>query len=138
MEFAGKVDGMVARNLANPTSMPVSQEAVFYARCRPVEHRTPIPEAGQRVWYRHNPHGPLTPAMVEGVSMADPGDYNVWRFKLDEFRQPIEANGKRVMEMTEDPWPDVILHTDWGRLVTREARIDGSPGWLPMAIEVAK
>lgn len=125
------VDDMVANSLANPSGMPVAQHDVVWARCRPPHERTQPPKAGDRVWYRHHPHGPLTEAEVERVDESDRGDYNVWRFVLDEQRRPVVVNGERLMEKVDDPWPDVWLRTDFGRTVTREARIDGAPGWLP-------
>ena len=125
---------MVSHNLANPTSMPVTPELVAWARCRPSHERTPLPRCGHRVWYRHDHHGTVTVAEVERVDMSNKDDYGVWRFVLDNG-QPVLVAGQRVMELVEDPWPDVWLRTDWGRVVTREARIPGSAGWLPMRQE---
>lgn len=126
---------LVSRNLANPTTMPVPLEQVQRARCRPPHERTRIPHPGERVWYRHDPYGPLAEAEVEAVDVSNVEDWNVYRVVLDERRYPVEIGGRRVTEMVEDPWPDLILRTDYGRVVTREARIDGSPGWLPMRQE---
>lgn len=120
----------ITRMLANPTEMPVTPEQVAWARCRPPHQRTPIPAPGQLVRYRHTHFGELSEARVESVEMSDPNDYGVWRYVLDGGR-PVLVGGKHVMEMVEDPWVDVILRTDWGRLVTRESRIEGSAGWLP-------
>lgn len=129
---AAKVDGLVAHMLANPSGMPVEQHQAVQARCRPPHMRTRMPEAGQRVWYRHNPHGELTEAWIEHVDTSNKDDYGVWRFVIDPATGgPVVVGGRRLMELVDDPWPDVWLHTDWGRLVTREARIEGSPGWLP-------
>lgn len=128
---------LVSRNLANPTTMPVTPEMVTWARCRPPAQRTPMPEKGQRVWYRHNHHGPLSVAEVERVDLARQDDYGVWRFCVDPHTgKPVEREGVPLMELVDDPWPDVWLRTDWGRVVTRESRIDGSAGWLPMKLEV--
>lgn len=125
------VEKLLTYALANPTSMPVTLEMVTWARCRPAAVRTPIPEAGDRVWYRHEHHGPVTTAEVERVDMSNTDDYGVWKFVLDGG-QPVMVGGQRLMELVDDPWPDVWLRTDWGRVVTRESRIDGSAGWLPM------
>lgn len=122
---------LVADSLANPTSFPVRQEDVIWARCRAPHERTPMPVAGQRVGYRHDRGGPVTDAQIERVDVSDRGDYNVWRFVLDDSGYPVVVEGQRVVEMVDDPWPDVWLRTDWGRVVTREARIEGMPGWLP-------
>lgn len=127
--------GMVSRNLANPTTMPVTPEMVAWARCRPGRDRTPMPEPGARVWYRHNHHGPLTVAAVEKVDLSNRDDYGVWRFVVDAIGKPVMVEGRRLMELVDDPWPDVWLRTDYGRVVTRESRIEGSAGWLPMRQE---
>lgn len=124
---------LVARNLANPTTMPVTPEMVAWARCRPERDRTPMPEPGARVWYRHDHRGPLTVAEVEKVDLSNQDDYGVWRVVVDpDSGKPVEVAGARLMELVDDPWPDVWLRTDWGRVVTRESRIEGSAGWLPM------
>lgn len=123
---------LVSRNLANPTSMPVPLEEVLRARRRPPQLRTPIPQPGELVWYRHVPHGELSEAEVEAVDVSNMEDWNVYRVVKDGRGHPVVLDGRRVTEQVEDPWPDLILRTDYGRLVTREARIDGSPGWLPM------
>lgn len=122
-------DGL--KGLFNPSGMQLTPEQVAWARCRPPHQRTPWPEPGQRVLYRHDPYGTLTEAVVEHVESSYTGDYNVWRFIVDERGQPVVVGGRRMMEMVDDPWPDVYLQTDWGRVATREARLDGSPGWLP-------
>lgn len=123
---------LVSHNLANPTTMPVPQELVAWARHRPPHQRTRIPRPGERVLYRHVPYGELSEAEVEEVDTSNMEDWNVYRVVVDESGRPVEIGGRRVTEMVEDPWPDLVLRTDYGRLVTREARIDGSPGWLPM------
>jgi len=129
---AADTEKLVRRILANPSGMPVAQHEALNARCRAPHLRTAMPVAGTRVQYRHNPHGPLTDAMIEHVDTSNKDDYGVWRFVIDPASgAPVTAGGERLMELVDDPWPDVWLHTDWGRLVTREARIEGSPGWLP-------
>ncbi len=103
----------------------------IWARCRPPRHRNPVPAPGDRVGYRHNPGGPVSQAVVERVDTSNQADFNVWRFVVDEHEQPVIVDGRAVMELTDDPWPDVWLYTDFGRVVTREARLPGSAGWLP-------
>lgn len=123
---------LIANKLGNPTSLPVTPEQVQWARCRPIKQRTALPKVGQLVWYRHEHLGTVVEAEVYKVDGSNRGDYNVWRFKVDQFGVPVEdALGQRVMEMVEDPWPDVYVKTPWGNFVTREARIPGSAGWLP-------
>lgn len=116
--------------------MSYTQQEAFDARRRPVGQRTPIPEVGARVLYRADAYGPLVGATVTAVEMDNQEDLNVWRFKTeirDGQRGPVlDAFGRRVMELVDDPWPDVILKIDGrgGMHATREARIPGSPGWL--------
>lgn len=131
--FAGKQDGMVARNLANPTGQPIPDWLAHHIRNRPPHERTKLPEPGQVVGYRHEPHGPVSQAQVIRVDMGNRQDWNVWKFATDPRHgenRPIEVNGKRVMVLVDDPWPDVYLRTDYGHVVTREARAPGSAGWL--------
>lgn len=129
---SSEVEKLVRNMLANPSGMPVEQQDALNARCRPPERRTPIPSVGQRVWYRHDAHGPLTEAEIYHIDTSNQQDYGVWRFVIDPMTNgPVEVGGRRVMELVDDPWPDVWLNTAWGRVATREARIEGSPGWLP-------
>lgn len=123
---------LVSRNLANPTSVPVPLEEVHRVRRRPPEQRTRIPLVGEHVLYRHNWYEEPSEAEVEAVDVSNLEDWNVYRVVLDNDGKPVEIDGRRVTEPVEDPWPDLILRTDYGRIVTREARIEGSPGWLPM------
>lgn len=114
------------------TAIPIGQHERIAALCRPLECRTPFPEPGEVVWYRHEPFGQLSEATVEQVDTSNPRDTYVWAHTIDpETGYPVRVEGKYVMEMVLDPWPDVYLRTRWGRIVTREARIEGSPGWLP-------
>jgi hypothetical protein len=101
-----------------------------WARCRPPRHRTRLPEVNERVWYRHRPGGPLTDAEVIRIDPPASGDFNVFRFVLDENRVPVTVGGQRVIELVDDPWPDVILSTDYGCLATKEARLPGSAGYV--------
>lgn len=115
------------------SAMPVAQHERIAALCRPPERRTAMPRAGQVVWYRHEPFGALQPVEVLEVDISNPADTYVWRYAVDGNNWPVMVDGKHVMELVDDPWPDVYLKTSWGRIVTREARIEGSPGWLPMS-----
>src|SRR5687768_12960213 len=107
---------LVSHNLANPTAMPVPIDDVYRARCRPPLERSRIPQAGDEVLYRHVPHGDLTRAEVEHVDTSNLEDWNVYRVVLDGRGYPVAVNGRRVTEMVEDPWPDLILRTKHGRV----------------------
>lgn len=87
------------------------------------------------MWYRHDLHGMLTPATILEVKVKDFSDPNVWTVDLDENDQPlVNALGQPNIRMVPDPWPEVLLDTaTFGRVVTREARIANTPGWLPMS-----
>lgn len=124
---------VVSHNLANPYPHAYLQEQVIWARCRfPAVLRTPVPSPGQRVWYRHDHAGPWTEAEIESVDLENRQDWNVWRFAVDPATgRPVVVGGQRVMEMVDDPWPDCVLRTDWGRVACRESRLTDSCGWKP-------
>lgn len=121
-----------------PSGMHVLAHERAWAMCRPKALRTKLPEPGSKVWYRHVPDGPLTEAEVESVDMANRSDDFVYRYVLHPATgAPITVAGKRLRALVDDPWPDVYLRTEWGRIVTREARLAGSPGWLPLISNVS-
>jgi hypothetical protein len=126
---------------------PTTAEQVAWARNRPAHARTPLPAVGDVVGWRTANYGPVTRAKVLSVGMDRPGDtrpgaeidWNVWRYMVvlgpNGSRRPYEisARGDRGIELIDDPWPDVLLETLDGpklRIVTREARLPGSAGWL--------
>lgn len=81
---------------------------------------TVLPAPGSRVLYRHDHHGDVTDALVMSVGAAnDPTDANLW-IEMGEARFP-----------SPDPWVPLLLETLYGPVVTREARVRGSAGWLP-------
>lgn len=135
----GKPSLHLAGNLANPSAFPVTAEQIAWARRRPPGERTAMPREGQRVGYRHWPLGEVIEARIISVNLDSRDDFNVWRFVLDGQGRPVEVGGQRVMERVDDPWPSVLLdtrsedgtETNFGMIETREARIEGSPGWLP-------
>lgn len=85
-----------------------------------------IPVPGDHVLYRHDSDGDMTDAVVVGVDYgADetPRDANVWA--IDE-----ETNEYVLLPL---PWVTLELDTHHGRVLTRESRVHGSPGWFPVA-----
>jgi hypothetical protein len=114
--------------------VPIDPSEIHWALNRPPEHRTPIPTVGERVYYRHHEWGEVTEAQV--VAVQDPLDYAdryLWHVLTDERRRPIhDERGNRVLVPAPDPWPTLTLATDWGHRATREARVRGSAGWLPL------
>lgn len=112
-------------------------EEYAWARRRPAPDRSPIPEVGDEVFYRHDEDGPVVLAEVLAVQdLEDFTDPNLWYFQTDQLNQPIEIEGQRVLARAYDPWPEVTLKTPYGVCVTREARLRGSPGWLPLDHEL--
>lgn len=85
---------------------------------------TPIPRPGQVVGYRHEPSGPVVPATVLDVEMADRDDPNVWL--PNGMLRPDPAPLLTLEWQTTDSRSAPITQ----RQQTREARVPGQPGWL--------
>lgn len=123
-------------NAPRIAGLDVLPEEVLHARNRPPVERTPRPEVGQRVWYRHRAHGALERAEVVEV-VEDESDPSTHRYVVhDPTQGPVTdpATGRRLRELVNDPWWSVLLKVEGhaGLIMTREARIAGSPGWLPL------
>jgi len=114
--------------------LPFTREMVIWARCRPPADRPPLPAPGDEVWFRADAHGPLVPATVLEILIGNQQDLSVWRYVVhDPAAGPVlDGEGRPLMELVDDPWPDVVLRVGASRHATKEARIAGSPGWLPM------
>lgn len=112
--------------------VPWSPREVAWARRRPGPHRTPLPQVGDTVWYRHDNWGPVSEATVLAVqSLEDVDDPNVCRWQPDDAGNLVLLDGRPVALAAFDPWPKLTLQTRYGRCFTREARLRGSAGWLP-------
>lgn len=122
--------------------IPYDPEEVAWARRRPPDQRTPLPGLGEAVLYRHDPWGPLMDATVEEV-LDDPadasvGDHNpdVWEVQRDQVTgKYLMTHGQRILVRKADPWPQIRLVVTGPRrmiVTTQEARLRGSPGWLPL------
>lgn len=107
--------------------VPYSAGEYRWARQRPVADRTPIPSVGDEVLYRHAPWEPPVPADVLHVQpFEDMADPNLW----SDIDGP---EGMPIWVPAVDPWPLLTLRAHgYGRVKTREARLRGSPGWLPL------
>lgn len=114
--------------------IPYSASEISWAHERPGQHRTPLPVAGDEVEYRHDSWGPVVRVDVVHVqSLDDIGDPHLWRVELDGFGRPLLLDDRPVMQQRFDPWPVLRLKVPRVGLVdTREARLRGSPGWLPL------
>lgn len=106
------------------------------AQLRPPGERTPVPQPGTTVWYRDREFGDLVEAVVDTVVMDNMTDPNVWHV-VTVGGQPVKGpDGTVQMEVAPDPWPLVYLTDAYGRThQTREARIVGSAGWLPVSAQ---
>lgn len=94
---------------------------------------TRLPKSGEHVYYRANDFGPLIDAEIVCWYLDDPGDPNLnWAHSWPEGKLRITP-----------PWPEGKLDADGHHLAkaagprpyeirTREARLDGAPGWLPL------
>ena len=126
-------------NMPNVAGMgPLDHDAVLHARHgRRANERPPKPAPGDVVSLRTFPHGPLVEAVVEDV-LEDENDPNTHQYVVPHAsRGPVVGpDGERLRELVWDPWWTVRLkvvdaHGATAYVETREARLPGSPGWLP-------
>ncbi len=121
---------MITEEMSRP--IPWQAWEFAWARQRPAQHRPPLPAVGDTVLYRHDAWGDVTEATVAKVQdLDDITDPNLWGVQLDPAGQPVTFQGRQLIAQAPDPWPDLYLHTQFGYFKTREARLRGSPGWLP-------
>lgn len=71
---------------------------------------------GQHVLYRHNHFEDVVDAIV--LDIADDHPRMIWRQGF-------------IVEIP--PWPSVEVESCWGTFTTRQARIRGSAGWMPLS-----
>lgn len=90
---------------------PISTDEVEVFR---VAMSHPAPKVGDRVLYRHDEHRDVTDALVLGVL-------------------PAELDDPNISIGSQHPWVQVLLQTEHGQILTREARVRGSAGWLPLS-----
>ncbi len=113
--------------------VPVGRDEIEWAHSRPSRHRVPVPKAGDQVLYRHDPWGEVSEAEVLAVQPLDDLSDPLLAFvERDQFGELILIDDRPVIALKKDPWPTVTLRTRYGVGVTREARLRGSPGWLPL------
>lgn len=119
-----------------------------WARRRRGDHRPPLPSVGDELFYRHNGGSPnvyrIEVTWVQ--SLEDMDDPNLWYFQTDPDGRPVMMEGRQVLARAYDPWPLIravlleptrdhgsSLDLAAGRMIeTREARMRGSAGWLPL------
>lgn len=108
-------------------------EELEWARCRPVPHRVRTPHVGEDVFYRHEKWGEAVHGTVTWVQPSDDvEDPHLWLPQLDDQRRPVLLEGRNLMVPREDPWPTVRVKSVYGEYDTREGRVRGSCGWLPL------
>lgn len=127
-----------------------------HARNRPHAERPPLPLVGQQVRYRRHDwdHNSATseveaPELVTVVRVqplddrtdvhwvSDVGacrDPNLWHLIRDRDGQPLrDGFGQLRYAPVADPWPTLWLRRPNGIIAeTRESRLRGSAGWLPL------
>ena len=118
------------------------------ARRRPFPERTPLPAVGDELFYRHNGGSPnvYRIEVIRVQSLEDFEDPNLWYFQTEADGRPRWIEGRQVLARAHDPWPLIWAKLqepthELGRNVdlpagmcieTREARMRGSAGWLPL------
>lgn len=116
-------------------AIPWGATECAWAQCRPGPHRTPTPEPGDVVYYRHNKYEvPVLADVLWVQPLDDIDDPNVWRVQLDAQGDPVLIDGRPIFQKGFDPWPLLRLRVPGLNCLieTREARLRGSPGWLPL------
>lgn len=137
--------------------VPWQRIEVTHAKNRPLSERPPLPRPGDQVWYRRFEwnHDQRTgervdPELAVVVEVQDPQDIsdqdyvddagwvrdpNLWHLIRHNITgAPLrDALGQLVYNPVSDPWPWVRLRRPNGIIdETREARLRGSAGWLPL------
>lgn len=127
-----------------------------YANNRAPTDRPPIPKPGDRLLYRRY-HFDQDPIPVVVVWAQDPDDTslvhvdpragrvrdpNLWHLVKDPYGYPIADGDDWAYARHPDPWPQVRVRGTWAdspgmepferEAITREARMRGSSGWLPL------
>lgn len=100
---------------------------------RPAARQTPVPRPGDRVLVRVEPFGPLAGAEVLDVEPDDThDDHYLWHVATEGGLAVRDELGNPLLVRAPDPWPWLLLATDWGRFTIREGRVRGSQGWWPL------
>lgn len=119
---------------AETRGIPWTPGEFAWAHERPAEHRTPTPLLGDEVCYRHDAWGPVVTAEVVWRQPPDDvDDPHLWRVETDARGNPLLVEGHPLFSQRLDQWPVLRLKVPrLGLGETREARLRGSPGWLPL------
>lgn len=119
---------------ADTRYVPYASWEVAWAHERPAPDRTPLPAVGDEVMYRHDPWGAVVAVIVVWVQpLDDLDDPHLWRVQTDGTGRLLLVDGRPVFAQQLDPWPVLRLRVPrLGVGETREARLRGSAGWLPL------
>lgn len=113
-------------------AVPYGKDEIEWAHERPPQHRVRRPAVGDTVLYRHDPWDDPTEATVVWVQPSDDvDDPHLWTAQTDQVGATLTHQGRPLLAPRADPWPRLHLRTRFGLIDTREARLRGSPGWLP-------
>lgn len=115
--------------------IPYGPDEAAWCIERPAPDRVPLPAAGDEVDYRADPWGPVRRALVRWVQpLDDLDDPHLWTVQRDPMTGAVVLLDDRpVMQQALDPWPMLRLYVaGLGEGLTREARLRGSAGWLPL------
>lgn len=130
---------------AQTRHVPYDTVEVSHARNRPIKERPTIPKPGDKVYYRREywDQEPMLTTVVAVQDLNDKEDPNLWHLVRDQNGVPVMDDGVVRYAQVADPWPEVTL--EWieeqkggdpaeitRRALTRESRLRGSPGWLPL------
>jgi hypothetical protein len=121
----------------NTRAVPWDQIEIVWARNRPYVERPPIPQVGDRLYYRHDEWSrdveEITVLEVQSLEYRD--DPNLWHQVKDQWGVPIIDGRTPRMSRVADPWPWIVFRRDplSDRATrSRESRLRGSAGWLPL------
>lgn len=125
-----------------------------HARNRPHHERPALPKPGDQVWYRHaewerhpSTGHPIPPELCTVVAVQpldDKTDPNLWLPLRTSTGMYVADESGQVFQPVPDPWPELDLRRPdrrkadgslmgYGAMVrTRESRMRGSAGWLPL------
>lgn len=128
---------------ADTRLVPYERIEVSHATNRPYAERPPVPRVGDELFYRRNywDQDPVRARVVWVQDLDDREDPNLWALVRDHNGNPILDAGVPRYGRAADPWPEVRLRGEWAdpgstpherEAITREARLRGSPGWLPL------
>ena len=124
--------------------VPYERVELTWAKNRPLHERPVIPLPGDKVFYRRI-EWEQEPRLVTVLEVQDPldkTDPNLWQTLRNYHGHLLhDMWGRPLHKVMPDPWPWIrVCWWEQGKIgpemerqgITREARLRGSPGWLPL------